>query len=90
MSISHDPESRTFTLPTDSGTAYLEYSEPSEGTLDLLHTVVPPADQNRGIGSELVEHVFRHARAEQIQLVLSCPFVRSWLDENPGYRDVVR
>jgi uncharacterized protein len=89
MDVSHDAESRTFSLPTEAGPAYLTYAKPEEGTMDLIHTVVPGAVQNQGVGSRLVEHVFRLAREEGICLVPSCRFVQSWLEEHPEFRDVV-
>lgn len=90
MRVQHDSEAQEFSIPLESGKAYLRYDQPDERTFDLLHTIVPPEEQSRGVGSDLIEHVFRHVRDEDKRIVPSCPFVRAWLEDHPEYQDVVR
>jgi uncharacterized protein len=89
MEVSHDPEKHVFSADTPTGTASLTYAERDGGTMELLHTVVPDADQGKGIGSELVEQVIRIARQTDKRVIPTCEFVRSWLDDHPEHRDVV-
>jgi uncharacterized protein len=88
MTVMHDSAAHRFRVPLDEGEAYLEYAERGPGTLDLLHTIVPPAAQGGGVGSTLVEHVMRHAREYGLRVIPSCPFVRSWLEEHSEYQDL--
>ena len=90
MRVQHDPDAEEFSVTLPSGKAFIRYVKPDEGTLDLLHTVVPPQEQSQGVGSQLVEHVFDYAREHNQQIIPSCPFVRSWLEEHSEYRDLVR
>ena len=90
MDLIHDRAAHRFRLPLeDGGEAYVEYAERGSGTLDLLHTIVPPESQNEGIGTGLVEQVLQLARNEGLQVVPSCPFVSAFLQNHPEYRDVV-
>lgn len=87
MKIEHDVNANRFVAP-DADDAYLEYSETADG-LDLRHTIVPPDEQGEGVGSALVRYALEHARSENLRIVPSCPFVRDWLQKNPGYQDRV-
>ncbi|HEV2130677.1 MAG TPA: GNAT family N-acetyltransferase [Longimicrobiaceae bacterium] len=90
MSLIHDRAASRFRLPLeDGGEAIIEYAERDSGTLDLLHTEVPPPSQGEGIGSEIVEQVLRYARDHDLRIVPSCPFVAAYLQEHPEYRDLV-
>ncbi len=90
MELIHDRAANRFRLPLDGGDeAYVEYAEQGAGTLDLLHTIVPPGAQGEGVGSRLVEQVLRHARDNHLRVVPSCHFVAAYLDEHPEYRDLV-
>lgn len=87
--IVHDADAHRFRLSLrEGGEAYVEYASRGSDTLDLLHTVVPPAAQGQGHGSALVEHVFEYARAQGKTIIPTCPFVASWLDEHPAYRSL--
>ena len=90
MDLIHDRAANRFRLPLDDGgEAFIEYAERGAGTLDLLHTIVPPEAQGAGIGTRMVEQVLRYARDNHLRVVPSCPFVAAYLDEHPEDRDLV-
>ncbi len=90
MRVQHDTEAQEFSIALPIGKAFLGYTEPDERTLDLLHTVVPPEEQNQEVGSQLVEHVLGYAREHDKEIIPSCPFVRSWLEAHPEYHDLIQ
>ena len=85
MAVEHQRDQRRFVTPTASGEAELTYTQPRAGVLDLKHTFVPDADRGAGIGESLVAAAVAHAAAEDVRLVPSCPFVRSWLARHPEH-----
>ncbi len=90
MRLIHDRAAGRFRLPLEEGgEAFIEYIERDAGTLDLLHTVVPPPSQGEGIGSGLVEQVLRYAQEHDLRIVPSCPFVAAYLQEHPEYQSLV-
>lgn len=89
MKVEHDPAANRFSARVDGGEAYLEYEERGPDTLDLLHTIVPPEAEGKGVGSTLVESALRYAREHDRRIIPSCPFVQSWLAKHPEYRDQV-
>ena len=59
------------------------------GTIMMLHTEVDPAFDGRGFGSRLARHVLDDARARGLRVILRCPFIRSYVERHPGYRDLI-
>jgi len=80
----NDAEHR-FETEVEGETAVLVY-QLREGEIDLQHTVVPPAIERRGVGSALVRAALEHARAEELRVIPSCPFVQAYLERHPEQR----
>lgn len=76
--VTHSPETSRF----ESGTAYLSYVRDG-GTFDLQHTVVPEDMAGQGVGGDLVRAAVAFARAEGLELVVTCPFAKKWLAKHP-------
>ena len=57
--------------------------------MDLVHTGVPDAAAGQGIGGKLAKAAFAWARENGVTLVVTCPFVRKWLERHPDERDLV-
>jgi len=87
--IEHDAPAHRFVDRLDAGDATLSYTRAADGTLDLQHTFVPESERGRGVGEQLVQAALAHAREQGVQVIPSCPFVQSWLDEHPDARDLV-
>ena len=88
-SIEHDTGGKRFFTRLDAGEAYLSYERPRQGVLDLQHTIVPPAEQGRGVGESLVRAALDFARENGERIIPTCPFVESWLAQHPGEGDGV-
>lgn len=88
MKIEHDSKNERFVAKLDGGEAVLEYREGPGGALDLHHTEVPPAERNKGVGNALVKYAMELAREQEVKVIPTCPFVRSWLDAHPEYGDL--
>lgn len=89
MEIEHDREQHRFETPVDGEKARVDYEEGTDGTWDLQHTWVPEEHRNQGIASDLVRHVLERADEEGRKIIPSCPFVASFIDDNPSYERLV-
>lgn len=87
--IEHDAANRRFVAHLDEGDAYLAYQPVGARALDLQHTVVPEAARGAGVGESLVRAAMDHARATHQQVVPTCPFVASWIEEHPEAQELV-
>jgi uncharacterized protein len=72
----------------DGSVATLEYRW-LKGSMALMHTIVPPVARDQGVGAALVQFVFDHCRAHNLQILPYCSFVAKWLSTHPEYNDVV-
>lgn len=84
LEIRHDPEKRIVHTTVDGHTAHVEYSI-HDGMLDILHTVVPPPVEGRGIASALVRHVFDYALRHGLKPEATCSYARTWLARHQEY-----
>jgi predicted GNAT family acetyltransferase len=76
--VTHHPERSRF----ESGKAYLSYVRDGD-TFDLQHTIVPRELEGQGVGGALVRAAIGYARDEGLQLNVTCPFAKSWLEKHP-------
>jgi predicted GNAT family acetyltransferase len=89
LDIQHDTANSRFTADVDGGDAVVQYRRPTDDVLDLVSTFVPEAARNQDVGGTLVSHVLDWAASEGMQVVPSCPFVASYIEDHPEYQDLV-
>lgn len=85
----HEPDRQRFVLDTEHGEAFLEYRSFSGGIIPA-HTEVPEAAEGQGLGSALARAALAHARANDLKVRPTCPFVISYMDRHPEYDDLRR
>jgi predicted GNAT family acetyltransferase len=66
------------------------YYHRSDDVVSFDHTEVPPELGGKGIGSKLVKEALDQARADGLQVVAECPFVKSWIEKHPAYQDLLK
>ncbi|MDT0164627.1 GNAT family N-acetyltransferase [Actinotalea sp. AC32] len=59
------------------------------GRVVVEHTVVDRERREQGKGSTLARGVLDDLRSRGLKVVPQCPFIASFIDENPEYRDLV-
>lgn len=84
--IIHQPEDGRFEIHEEGYVAYVEYYI-HDGGLDIIHTIVPMALENRGIGSTLVRSAYDWAQAEGLKPMATCHFAITWLRRHPEYEN---
>src|ERR1044072_8921967 len=58
-------------------------------TITLIHTEVPPSMGGKGIGNKLAQFALEDARAQNLQVVASCPFVAAYVRRHPDYMSLL-
>lgn len=77
-----------FVTEVDGEAATVRYSI-DEDIIRLTHTDVPPSLEGRGIGSSLAKYALESARDRGLKVQPQCPFIASYIERHPEYRDVV-
>ncbi len=68
---------------------FIRYHDRADGVRDLQHTEVDPAFEGRGVGSRLVSGALDAIRASGGRVLVSCPFVTTYLKRHEEYRDLL-
>jgi uncharacterized protein len=87
--IEHQTERLRFAIELEGESAVLEYQRISENRVDFKRTFVPERHRDLGIGGRLVRHALEWARENDLKVVPSCSFVKSFADDHPEFKDVV-
>jgi predicted GNAT family acetyltransferase len=66
------------------------YYERSGNVITFEHTEVPAELGGKGVGSRLVKGALDQTRAEGLQVMAQCPFVKAWIGKNPAYADLLK
>ena len=79
--VKHYEDLRRFEVQSEGHTAYLTYILRGR-IMDIVHTHVPRPIRDRGIAAALVEAAYNYAREENLTCHATCPYARTWLNEN--------
>ncbi|MEO8623631.1 MAG: GNAT family N-acetyltransferase [bacterium] len=85
--VTRNDSASEFEIRTDAGTALLRYSR-NGNVLDLIHTEVPGELAGRGLGSLLAKFALDYARANNLKVIASCPFVHTYMSRHHEYDDL--
>lgn len=89
LTVVNDPAASRYQLRVDGEPAgHIEYVV-RDGVTVMNHTEVDDAYSGQGVGSALVRQALNDVRDAGGSVEPVCPFVRSWIDEHPEYRDMV-
>jgi predicted GNAT family acetyltransferase len=69
--------------------AGLTYDVSADDRLVLQATSVFPEFRGQGIATELIRRVLDDVRADGRTVSIMCPIVRTFIDNNPEYADLV-
>lgn len=73
----------------DTEIAGLPYNLVDDDRLVLLATSVFPKFRKQGIATELIRRVFDDVRAQGKTVTIMCPIVRTFIERNPQYADLI-
>jgi predicted GNAT family acetyltransferase len=73
----------------DREIAGLPYEVAGDDRLVLLATSVFPEFRRQGVATELTRRVLEDVRAQGKTVTVMCPIVRTFIDHNPEYADLV-
>ena len=87
--VTDHPDRSRFEITYDGTLAGFAEYVLSDGAIELTHTVVKDEFEGKGIGGTLVKHALDEARARDLRVTPSCPFVQSYIERHPDYADLV-
>ena len=84
----HNKNLKRFEMHVDGHIAFLEYMLRPD-MIYLIHTEVPPAIGNRGIGSKLVKKVLEEVDRRSLKVVPACSFIDIYIKRHPEWKKLL-
>jgi predicted GNAT family acetyltransferase len=88
VTVADRPERNRYEIAIGDDIAYLDYRRRGNH-ITLVHTEVPVALRNRGLGTVLAKHGLDEARRAGSEVVVACPFITTWLRRHHQYDDII-
>lgn len=85
--VRHNEAQTRYELDTEHGMAVAVYRQQGDA-LVFVHTEVPPEDEGKGIGAQVVRAALDDSRARGFKIVPACSFVVAFMRRHPEYNDV--
>lgn len=85
--VRHNEARNRYELDTEHGVAIAVYRQQGD-SLVFVHTEVPPADEGKGIGAQIVRAALDDSRKRGFTVVPACSFVAAFMRRHPEYNDV--
>ncbi len=83
-SVTHNEARSRYELETPHGLAIAVYRRQGD-SLVFTHTEVPPADEGKGLGAQLVRAALDDTRRRGLGIVPACSFVVAFVRRHPEY-----
>ena len=83
-----EPRRERYEIVLGDQVAFLQYRNRDHHVI-LIHTEVPEALRDRGLGGKLARFALDTARQAGRKVVVKCPFVTTWLRRHHEYDDIV-
>ncbi|PZM89803.1 MAG: GNAT family N-acetyltransferase [Actinobacteria bacterium] len=87
--VEDNPARRRFEILVDGCLVGFAVYELRQDTVVFLRTEINEAQQDRGIGNDLVRRALEQVRARGERVAAECPFVATYLERHPDYADLV-
>ena len=89
IEVRHAPEAGRYELVEDDAVIGIADYREQAGVLVFPHTVIDPGRRGAGLGEVLVRGALDDVRRQGRRIVPRCWFVAEFVDDHPGYRDLL-
>lgn len=87
--VADAPERERFEISLDGSVVGFTAYHRGPRALSLIHTEVDAAHEGEGLASQLIRYALDSARAESLDVLPYCPFVRGFIESHNEYLDLV-
>ena len=88
MDVTDNGAASRYEIHVGEEVAFAEYKKRGD-VMFLLHTEVPSDLEGHGLAGTLAKKALDDARANGLRVVPRCPFMASYIERHPEYRDLV-
>src|SRR5689334_22055384 len=89
VQVTDVPDADRFEIHLDGELAgFAQYRRRGE-LIAFIHTEIDPRFEGQGLAKQLIAGALDSARTHGLAVLPFCPFVRGYIEKNPGYLDLV-
>jgi uncharacterized protein len=89
ITVTRNDERNRFEATVDGTLAGFAAYRLREGVIEFTHTEIDDAFEGKGVGSTLVSEALDQVRAEGLEVIATCPFVRGYIERHQEYADLL-
>lgn len=90
LTVVHEPDASRYALLEDGERIGVAEYDLRDDAIVFTHTEVDESKREKGMASRLVSEALDDVRANSdLRVIVTCPYIRSWLPEHPEYRDLL-
>lgn len=89
IEVKHDKQTKRFYIATKEK-CELKYRIIDKNTLEYYSTFVPEELRNKGLAGKIAREALEYAKSNRLQIVPTCSFVRSYIEQHPQYKNFVK
>jgi predicted GNAT family acetyltransferase len=86
--IINNKEAGQFEIELNGKTAHEQYSI-SGSVITFIGNYVPPEFRGKGIAAEMAKYGFEYARANNLKVVILCPYIKDYARKHIEYKDLL-
>lgn len=86
--IANNTKLSRFETEIDGEFAFIDYRF-YKGDIALMHTFVPESGRGKGISSALAKFALEYVKAQNLKLMVYCPFVSKYIKLHPEYEPLI-
>lgn len=83
------PDADRFEIHVDGELAGFAQYRRRGSLIAFIHTEIDPRFEGQGLAKQLIAGALDSARTGGLAVLPFCPFVRGYIEKNPGYLDLV-
>lgn len=89
LNLSKNEAENRYELEVDGERIGLIDYRATDSVTDMYHTEVDPAHGGKGYGQQLAKFALDDARARDLKVKPTCPFIAKYIAENDEYSDLL-
>ncbi len=87
--VTHNKNASKFSTINEGKESVLEYIMVSSTTMNMIHTYVPTEQRGRQIAASLVKAGLEYAEENNLKVIPSCSYVRTYINRNDAYKKLL-
>jgi len=89
ITVTRNDELSRFEAVVDGKVAGFSEFRPGDGRIEFTHTEVDDAYEGEGVGSTLVGRALDQVRADGLEVIATCEFVKAYIERHQEYADLL-